>query len=153
MARLRAFNRATETTIRLFLMLAVATTLLIGSMPALYPLRAIAHENHDRTPDVRMPLMLSPELSHGQKTFNANCASCHGKQLEGSKKGPSLIPYDRVHHPDGAFATAMKSGVKQHHWAFGDMPPVAKLTDHDIQAIINYVREVQDFNTDNEIDR
>lgn len=100
-----------------------------------------------------MPLMMNPVLSHGQKTFNANCASCHGKQLEGSPKGPSLIPYDRAHHPDGTFATAMKSGVKQHHWAFGDMPPVKTLTDYDIETIIDYIREVQDFNVDDEIDR
>lgn len=128
--------------------LAVASVIVIAQIPA-----AIAHENHDRTPNVSMPLVMDSLSRKGQRIFEADCASCHGKQLEGTAKGPSLIPYDKAHHPDGSFVTAMKSGVKQHHWKFGDMPPVEKLTQSEIQNVIAYIREVQDFNADADDDR
>ena len=35
-------------------------------------------------------------------------------------------------------------GVRQHHWNFGDMPPVEGLDTAAIDAIVAYVREVQE---------
>lgn len=37
----------------------------------------------------------------------------------------------------------MAQGSPQHHWDFGDMPPVPGLDDEEVDAIIAYVREVQ----------
>jgi hypothetical protein len=33
--------------------------------------------------------------------------------------------------------------VKAHHWPFGDMPPVAGVTQADVTLILAYIREVQ----------
>ena len=41
---------------------------------------------------------------------------------------------------------AAKNGVRQHHWPFGNMPPVEGITDSEISNIIAYVRTVQRAN-------
>lgn len=35
-----------------------------------------------------------------------------------------------------AFFMAVDNGVRAHHWAFGNMPPVADLTKGDVKAIV-----------------
>lgn len=112
-----------------------------------------AHEGHDLGITVRMPLVLTPGARAGKELFEAKCAACHGRNVEGTHTGPSLIPYDRAHHPDGNFFEAMKSGVRQHHWNFGDMPPVNDLTEEEIRNIITYVRDLQAYNSDPDNDR
>jgi len=89
----------------------------------------------------RMPF----RLGIGKKRFEQNCASCHGQQAVGSDKGPTLIHkyYEPNHHGDAAFFRAVASGVKQHHWRFGNMPAVSGVTPRDVQQIINYVRWLQ----------
>jgi hypothetical protein len=85
----------------------------------------------------------------GLRAFRDKCAECHGQWAEGvADKGPPLVhPYYRPgHHPDGAFYRAAMSGVKSHHWNFGDMPPVAGITKKDIAAIIRFVRWWQEQN-------
>ena len=81
----------------------------------------------------------------GQELFDANCALCHGAQAAGTTQGPTLI--DRIYHPghhsDFSFRRAVAQGVRQHHWTFGDMLPVATVTADEIEQIICYVRELQ----------
>ena len=60
-----------------------------------------------------------------------------------SVKVPPLIMYGEAHHPDGRFYDAVKKGVKQHHWTFGDMPPIPGISKDEIEFIIRYVREIQ----------
>jgi len=93
-----------------------------------------------------------PELSDagrlGQSRFKTFCADCHGDSAGGSAKGPPLVHnyYHPGHHGDGAFFVAAKNGSRQHHWRFGDMPPVDGIEEADIAAILTFVREVQSAN-------
>jgi hypothetical protein len=54
--------------------------------------------------------------------------------------------YVAGHHGDGAFLIAAKNGVRQHHWPFGNMPPVEGIKDEEVAKIVVYVRELQKAN-------
>lgn len=84
--------------------------------------------------------------TEGAALFDANCAACHGSNLRGTSKGPSLLSsfYEPNHHGDQAFRSAIAAGSPQHHWTFGNMPPVPGLNDDEVTAIISYVRTIQD---------
>ena len=88
---------------------------------------------------------LSDTARAGEKLFNENCSACHGMGAEGTSLGPPLM--DRVyhpgHHPDFSIRNAVKQGVRQHHWTFGDMAPVAGVSPDEVEKIICYVREMQ----------
>ena len=85
------------------------------------------------------------DSSKGEALFNQNCAVCHGAQAAGTEKGPPLVHriYEPNHHTDIAFLLAVRNGVRQHHWPFGDMPPVEGVEDADVALIVNYVRGLQ----------
>ncbi len=92
---------------------------------------------------------LSQEASAGKTAFDANCAICHGQNAAGQDGvAPPLVHriYEPNHHGDRAFYLAAKRGVRQHHWRFGDMPPVTSVDEGDVGKIIAYVRELQRAN-------
>lgn len=98
--------------------------------------------------EVRVP-QLSELARRGERAFAANCAACHGENAAGGTgKGPPLVHdiYNPGHHADIAFASAVRFGVRQHHWSFGNMPPRPEVSDADLLAIIAYVRELQRAN-------
>ena len=80
--------------------------------------------------------------------FNANCSACHGVNAAGTNLGPTLI--DRIYHPnhhsDFSFLNAATRGVQQHHWGFGNMPPVPGVSPAEVEKIVCYVRQVQRAN-------
>ena len=88
---------------------------------------------------------LSPLAQQGEKAFAVNCATCHGVNGSGTQQGPPLVHdiYNPGHHPDGAFFSAAKKGVPQHHWAYGNMPAQPQADESDLRAIVQYVRELQ----------
>jgi len=90
----------------------------------------------------------SPLAAEGQALFEANCATCHGQIGTGTQKGPPLLNtiYNPGHHGDGAFFRAVKQGVPEHHWRFGNMKPLPSVTDYQISAIVRFVRELQEAN-------
>ena len=97
--------------------------------------------------------MTVPQLTdiqmQGEAVFKTNCASCHGVNAAGKDGfGPPLVHkiYEPSHHGDMAFVLAVKQGVRAHHWKFGNMPPVAGVSDQEVQAIIAYVRALQRAN-------
>lgn len=94
--------------------------------------------------DVSVP-ELSSVAARGKVEFDANCAQCHGKNAAGTGKGPPLIHnvYNPGHHSDQAFLLAAKRGVRQHHWPYGNMPPLPQVSGAEITAIVKYVRELQ----------
>lgn len=94
--------------------------------------------------DVTVP-QFSPLARAGQEAFAENCAKCHGNNASGGVTGPPLVHaiYNPGHHADAAFVMAVRRGVRQHHWQFGNMPPQPQVTDQEITAIIRYVRELQ----------
>lgn len=82
----------------------------------------------------------------GKQVFDAKCASCHGANAAGQDGvAPPLVHkyYEPSHHGDGAFLLAVQTGVRQHHWKFGDMPPVEGLTTGDVAMIVAYIRTLQ----------
>ena len=81
----------------------------------------------------------------GEPLYQASCAQCHGTDLRGTSLGPShlSIVYEPNHHGDAAFVLAARAGVRQHHWRFGNMPPIPGLSDSDLDAIVAYVRDQQ----------
>lgn len=92
---------------------------------------------------------LSGTAAEGAEIFAANCASCHGANAEGrAGEGPPLVHviYEPGHHADGAFFLAVAQGVRQHHWTFGNMPPVAGVSSDEIARIVAYVRTLQRAN-------
>ena len=96
---------------------------------------------------VKLP-QLSAAAAQGKGAFDANCASCHGTNAGGTDKGPPLIHdiYNPGHHNDTAFYRAVRNGAPQHHWPFGKMDALPKVSDGEIAAIIGYVRELQRAN-------
>lgn len=82
----------------------------------------------------------------GAELYASNCASCHGADLRGTELGPSQlsIVYEPGHHGDDAFRSAIANGVGQHHWTFGNMPPIPGLDDTEVDAIISFVRSEQE---------
>ena len=88
---------------------------------------------------------LSETARAGEELFNANCSVCHGVGAIGTSQGPPLIDrtYHPGHHPDFSIRNAVRQGVKQHHWLFGDMAPVAGVSSDEVERIICYIREAQ----------
>ncbi len=88
---------------------------------------------------------LSGTARAGEELFNANCSICHGVSAAGTSRGPTLI--DRIYHPghhsDLSIRSAVRQGVRQHHWTFGDMAPVPGVTQGEVEKIICYIRELQ----------
>lgn len=85
------------------------------------------------------------ELQGGEQKFAAKCSACHGPGGVGTNQGPPLVHkiYEPNHHGDAAFQRAAASGVKSHHWGFGDMPKVDGVTPEDVDQIVKYIRWLQ----------
>jgi hypothetical protein len=81
----------------------------------------------------------------GMDKYQLYCSSCHGKWAKGSDQGPPLIHgyYRSSHHGDESFYRAALNGARQHHWDFGDMPPVPDINRQDVDAIVPFVRWLQ----------
>lgn len=91
-------------------------------------------------------LQLSSAALAGKAAYDANCSECHGSNAAGTDKGPPFVHavYNPGHHSDASFARAVEQGVRQHHWTFGDMPAQPQVTDEKLEAIVRYVRAVQE---------
>lgn len=105
----------------------------------------------DATPivAVSVPATLSDRAGIGRQVFEKHCMACHGQNAVGlSGLGPPLVHkiYEPSHHADEAFLLAAKRGVRQHHWGFGDMPPVDGVTLEEVGTVVDYVRELQRAN-------
>ncbi len=92
------------------------------------------------------PLEPIPAEADGAVIYQARCASCHGEDLRGTDEGPSQlsIVYEPNHHGDDAYRAAIRNGVPQHHWGFGNMPAVEEITDDQIELVIGYIRSQQE---------
>jgi len=91
---------------------------------------------------------LSTTAAAGQQAFAERCVACHGPDGAGTVAGPPLVHpvYRRAHHADITFTLAVRRGVVAHHWRFGDMPPQPAVTEREVMAITQYMREVQAAN-------
>lgn len=113
--------------------------------------------SEDRAPSqkagVAMVSVTVPDLTgvalEGKALFQKYCAACHGDNAAGREgAGPPLVHkiYEPGHHGDGAFFLAVRQGVRAHHWPFGNMQPVAGVTQNDVENIVAYVRTLQRAN-------
>ena len=86
----------------------------------------------------REGLVIPPEgtaANQGYKLFLLNCAYCHGTDARGDE-GPDL---HGVTKSDARITSIIKNGIK------GEMPQFgAKLTDADVQALIAFVRSLEE---------
>jgi mono/diheme cytochrome c family protein len=84
-------------------------------------------------------------MERGEATYAANCAQCHGGDLAGSERGPSLLEpiYGPDQLSDAEFADAIRNGVDEERWDFGPMPANGALSDTQIDAILTFVRAEQ----------
>ncbi len=118
--------------------------LLIGALALMGALAPDQGGRMAANPELFAPEVVA-DLRRGGRLFAKNCATCHGTDLYGTGNGPPLIhPYYRPdHHADVAFRMAMLRGVKQHHWQFGDMPPVPGLSPDEVEQVLLYIRTQQ----------
>jgi len=93
-------------------------------------------------------MKLSQAALAGKPAYDANCAQCHGSYGAGTDKGPPFVHavYNPGHHSDASFARAVAQGVRQHHWRFGDMPAQPQVNQAQLDAIVRFVRAVQQAN-------
>ena len=84
-------------------------------------------------------------LGRGEAIYGANCAQCHGADLSGSDRGPSLL--EPVYGPgqlsDADVADAIRNGVDEELWEFGPMPANGAINDDQIDEILAFVRARQ----------
>lgn len=119
---------------------------IVGAL-AYFTLRQSDVDDGKATVTVMVPT-LSARARAGKVAFDANCAKCHGANGGGTVQGPPLVHdiYNPGHHGDVAFRRAVRDGVRQHHWPYGDMPPQPRVTDTQLADIVRYVRELQRTN-------
>lgn len=86
------------------------------------------------------------QLDRGEEVFQSNCATCHGDDLRGTFVGPPLIHelYAPDVFPDDGIREAIANGVPAHNWDSAGMPPVNGLGHDAVEAVIRYVRSMQD---------
>lgn len=140
--RLRALKKRQRLAV-----LAVIAWIAFGVLAAL----AIVSRQSDESGSVTVqvtPAALSQEAKAGEALFEANCRACHGPNAAGTNLGPPLIHdiYNPGHHSDKAFYLAAATGVRQHHWPYGDMPAQPQVSPEDVTLIIQFVRELQEAN-------
>jgi cytochrome c len=131
---------------------AVVTTKWYGKLAAVLFVGALVlsacdgpgPERGRATRTVPLPGFIADAAS-GKTLFETSCAVCHGVSARGTQLGPPLVHkiYEPSHHADMSFQMAVHRGVRQHHWPFGDMPPVPGLSAEDVGHIIAYVRQEQ----------
>jgi len=123
-------------TSRLFLLLAAAALSQACSQPG-----KTENKREIQTP----PLDFIADKTQGGQLYVEFCSQCHGKNGKGAKQGPPLIHkiYRSDHHSDMSFYKAAQLGTYQHHWHFGNMPPVKNISPEQTGHIIAYIRQEQ----------
>ena len=120
------------------ILLVSSLVLLLGTNPA-------CSQNGAEPKATETGLTAPVEFRGGEQKFNANCSRCHGIGGVGTNQGPPFLHkvYEPNHHGDAAFQRAAATGVKAHHWQFGDMPKVDAVKPEDVDEIVKYVRWLQ----------
>jgi mono/diheme cytochrome c family protein len=92
-----------------------------------------------------MPGPVPAEHERGERLYNSYCLSCHGRNGRGDGLGPPIVDslFLPAITPDDRFFTAVRQGVNQRDYNYGAMPPLNRVSDPEIQAIVGYVRWLQ----------
>ncbi|MBX9933550.1 MAG: cytochrome c [Methylobacterium sp.] len=123
----------------------VLSAALLGGLAVMW---ALSPRTPQAPAQVSRPATLSADALQGKRAYETHCARCHGAIGAGTEQGPPLAHriYEPGHHADAAFHVAVRAGVRQHHWRFGNMPPQPEVSEAELRTIIRYVREVQRAN-------
>ncbi len=126
-------------------MLSIAAIVGLGALGLLWLTGTLHHEREAPSVQPTTGTSTPLEFATGQALFTTHCAVCHGSSAGGTAQGPSFLSsiYAPSHHSDMSFSLAVKQGVRAHHWAFGDMPPMPQVTDEEVVQITTYVRWLQ----------
>jgi len=91
---------------------------------------------------VRDPVL----VAQGAEIYAANCAVCHGVDLQGTDTGPPFLNviYAPNHHADEAFQRAVLGGVVAHHWNYGTMAAIDGLDRAEVALVVEFVRAEQE---------
>lgn len=109
-------------------------------------LLSVACESQANKEAAQPPSSATPsEFRTGEAKFTTYCAACHGSGGTGTSQGPPLVHkvYEPNHHADIAFQRAAATGVRAHHWDFGNMPKIEGVMADDVDQIIKYIRWLQ----------
>lgn len=79
----------------------------------------------------------------GERAYRANCAACHGNDLDGTSLGPSLLGAGPSGLSDAEIRDVIRNGVADSGGEFGAMPGNSVLRDAQITEIIQHLRVVQ----------
>ncbi len=104
-------------------------------------------QNQSRHSQVTLSAEISadPDPIPGKSIYASKCSIYHGKGGTGSSQGPPLAHkiYEPGHHADYSFYRAVTSGVRSHHWRFGNMPAIPGISPEEAGHIIAYIRPEQ----------
>jgi mono/diheme cytochrome c family protein len=120
----------------------------IWALPALFALLTACGQADDNERLARLglpPASYQANADNGATVYGAQCRACHGPAGRGTDQGPPLVHgyYVPGHHADLAFYRAVKQGVVQHHWEFGDMPAQPQIPPTEVADVVAYVRGLQ----------
>lgn len=118
----------------------------LGIVVATVLIVAVAFSESNRSPADAQVTRDPAAIEAGAALYSANCATCHGTELQGTATGPPFLHtvYAPNHHADEAFQRAVAGGVQPHHWGFGAMDPVPGLTRAEVTLIVEFVRSQQE---------
>ncbi len=87
-----------------------------------------------------------PAANTGEGLYAANCASCHGAELEGNSSGPPLrsVIYGQDVFGDDEIRAAISDGVREPRWGIGIMIAFPRLTDEQLDLLVEHIRAEQD---------
>ena len=114
---------------RIIIVLVVATATVTAVVGVLFPPIDLPPPSAIETPEAATPEAVVADAEVGEgglEPFIQFCSECHGELAVGTDQGPPLVHdlYEPNHHADAAFVRAARRGRAQHHWNFGNMPPV-----------------------------
>lgn len=124
----------------------VIVTIILLLLAALFLLSQLAPGDSERK---ALTATVAPDyqgdISNGRRLFQSRCTGCHGTDLMGTNQGPPLLHgyYHPSHHSDLAIRMAVKTGVAQHHWQFGNMPAIPGIDAEGIADLTAYIRTEQ----------
>ena len=123
----------------------IAKIFLIGLLPLLVAACDGPPGGRDAYPFHLPPEGFVGDSAKGSELYRQNCLACHGVGAQGTNQGPPFLDntYNPSHHADLAFHLAVKTGVRSHHWRFGDMEPMPGVSPETVGHIIAYVRDIQ----------
>ncbi|MCY4466148.1 MAG: cytochrome c [Chloroflexi bacterium] len=124
----------------------ILAMLAVVALAAVGALAFVLHESARSEGTVTVKTTALSDLGkQGEALFRATCMECHGENGSGTMQGPPLVHiiYEPRHHSDKAFYLAVATGVRQHHWPYGDMPAQPQVSPDDVTKIIRFIRELQ----------